>query len=499
MKRHALTVLSGLALVAFAGCEPGGDATLVAEAGPYELTVNETVSMLAGVDQLPNQPQVVQALGDLWVDYTLLADAARRDSTLGSLDLEPLVEQEVEQRLIFQLRDMAIEVDTAITEEQLQQAFREQAPGARVRARHILISFPSDSSQAARDSARALAEDLREQIAGGEDFAELAQEYSQDRGSAAQGGDLGFFGRGQMVPPFEEAAFALEAGELSEVVESPYGFHVIRVEEREDPPLDEVRDRFRQQLQQRRSVQAESIYIAQLQEGSEITPVEEAGDMTRRMAEDPGAELSGRAARRPVVEYSGGAVTLGEVREFMQTRQPQFLQQVGQAPDDVLEEQVLLSLAQRELLVNRALDEGLTVAEETQDSIRQDLRQRFVSLGRDLNLVPLEVPSGENPRQVVRARVDTVLTEILAGTRNVVPLGPVSFVLRRQFGGDVLDSGIDQTVARLDEARAGPGPDTTGGSTPAPAPDAPVQGTEPGTAEPGAPGGSESGAGGDGG
>ena len=73
---------------------------------------------------------------------------------------------------------------------------------------------------------------LRQEIEAGEDFAELAAVVSDDEGSAARGGDLGFFGRGQMVAPFEEAAFALAPGELSEPVQTRYGWHLIKVEER---------------------------------------------------------------------------------------------------------------------------------------------------------------------------------------------------------------------------------------------------------------------------
>ena len=80
--------------------------------------------------------------------------------------------------------------------------------------------------------ARQKAEDLLRRVHAGEDFAELAKEYSEDPGSRAQGGDLGWFGRGQMVKPFEDAAFALKEGEVSGVVESPFGFHIIKVEER---------------------------------------------------------------------------------------------------------------------------------------------------------------------------------------------------------------------------------------------------------------------------
>jgi len=100
------------------------------------------------------------------------------------------------------------------------------------RARHILLRVEQDATDeevaAVEERARALIERLR----AGEEFAVVAQETSEDPGSKENGGDLGFFRRGQMVKAFDEAAFSLEPGTLSEPVRSEYGFHVIRVEER---------------------------------------------------------------------------------------------------------------------------------------------------------------------------------------------------------------------------------------------------------------------------
>jgi len=102
-----------------------------------------------------------------------------------------------------------------------------------VGARHILISFKGANHAApyitrTKEEARYLAVSLRERALGGEDFGELAKENSDDRGSAAAGGDLGRFRREQMVPEFSDAAFALEPGGISEIVESQFGFHIIQ-------------------------------------------------------------------------------------------------------------------------------------------------------------------------------------------------------------------------------------------------------------------------------
>lgn len=100
----------------------------------------------------------------------------------------------------------------------------------RIRASHILLKFSGARrgfSSRPREEAQALAERLKAQIEAGGDFRALAQEHS-DCPSSARGGDLGKFGKGQMVPEFEQAAFALAFTEVSGIVESPFGFHIIQ-------------------------------------------------------------------------------------------------------------------------------------------------------------------------------------------------------------------------------------------------------------------------------
>ena len=93
-------------------------------------------------------------------------------------------------------------------------------------ARHILVETESEAKAA------------RSLIEGGVDFAEVARKYSKDTGSGANGGDLGWFGKGQMVPEFEAAAFSLKIGEVSQPIKSQFGYHIIQLLGREDRPLD---------------------------------------------------------------------------------------------------------------------------------------------------------------------------------------------------------------------------------------------------------------------
>jgi peptidyl-prolyl cis-trans isomerase D len=127
-----------------------------------------------------------------------------------------------------------------------------------VRARHILVKLDPGSDDAAKAKARAEADDLLKQIRAGGDFAALAKTHSKDPGSAPKGGDLGFFPRGRMVPTFDAAAFGLAPGQVSDVVESPFGFHIIKVEEKKPGgvrPFEAVRDQIAKELTSERSLE----------------------------------------------------------------------------------------------------------------------------------------------------------------------------------------------------------------------------------------------------
>lgn len=139
------------------------------------------------------------------------------------------------QMAIEQLFEQEVFAAITVEEQELQDFYEENTmyfeQPEQVSARHIILTTQGASDDAARSAIRQEIEGLRRRIAGGEDFAEVAREHSQD-GSAARGGSLGTFGRGQMVPAFEEVAFSLPVGELSQVVETQFGYHLVEVTER---------------------------------------------------------------------------------------------------------------------------------------------------------------------------------------------------------------------------------------------------------------------------
>ena len=173
-----------------------------------------------------------------------------RAETADSAAVNKMLEGEIEPKL-------------TVSEPEVKKFYDENKPRFRqedsVHASHILIRADEKADAATKAKAKAQADDILKQLKKGAAFADLAKKFSQDPGSAPNGGDLGFFSKGQMVPQFENAAFALQVGQTSAVVESPFGFHIIRVIETKpgrDLPYEEVRaqigDYLKQQVREKK-------------------------------------------------------------------------------------------------------------------------------------------------------------------------------------------------------------------------------------------------------
>lgn len=185
----------------------------------------------------PTEAEFQKAMAEQGVTLTQL----QKQTRMG-LEINKLIETEVAAKIAVGDAEVS-----AFYQENLQRF----AEGESVHASHILISAPAQAEAAEKTKAKTKAQDLLKQLKGGADFAKLAKEQSQDPGTAPGGGDLGFFPKGQMDPAFETAAFTLKDGALSDVVESQFGYHVIKVHERRPArttPLAEVSGQIKEYL-----------------------------------------------------------------------------------------------------------------------------------------------------------------------------------------------------------------------------------------------------------
>ncbi|NLY51756.1 MAG: tetratricopeptide repeat protein [Firmicutes bacterium] len=232
------------------------------------------------LDQLINQQLLFQAAENAKIKVEEAAVNERYQAIQDSYSSKELFEEDLrnagltasslkamlrDSLKIEQLQEEVVK-DVQVSEADIKAAFEE------VNARHILIK-PADDSDGAREAALRQAEELIEELEAGADFAELAKEHSDDPGSGASGGELGWFGRGRMVEPFEKAAFAAAVGEIVGPVESQFGYHIIQVTDRKEAEGDEfeqAKEELRQQLLQEKNRERLNEWFAEVKAAAKI-------------------------------------------------------------------------------------------------------------------------------------------------------------------------------------------------------------------------------------
>jgi peptidyl-prolyl cis-trans isomerase C len=201
--------------------------------------------------QFPSDEAFKQTLAQQKMSEAQLREDARNDMLVSKM-------LDVEIQIAVQPQDVT--------------AFYQQNPdkfqqGERVRASHILIRLPEKTDEKIKGEARTKAAEVLKQVKSGQDFAALAKQHSQDPGSAPNGGDLGYFQQGQMVGAFERVAFDLKPGEVSDLVETPFGFHIIKVADKQAArtvPIDEVRPQIEEFLRNQQREQKTQSFVEAL-------------------------------------------------------------------------------------------------------------------------------------------------------------------------------------------------------------------------------------------
>jgi peptidyl-prolyl cis-trans isomerase C len=219
-------------------------------------TIDEHLAKLKA--RFPSQQEFEKALKQM-----NLTEASLKEKTREGMAIQELITKEVASKVT--ISDAEVEKFYKSHPEFFKQP-------EQVKASHILIKSEDKDDQAKKDAAKKKIEDIQKKVKNGGDFASLAKEYSEGP-SGKQGGDLGFFGRGQMVKPFEDAAFALEPGQVSDIVKTRFGYHLIKVTDKKAAgtvPLKDVKEKIRGYLKQQKVNTALEAYIKKLKEGAKI-------------------------------------------------------------------------------------------------------------------------------------------------------------------------------------------------------------------------------------
>jgi hypothetical protein len=176
-------------------------------------------------------------------------------------------------------------------------------------------------------------------------------------------------------------------------------------------------------------------------------------DIVREIAGAPGGRLAGRGERRPLIEWTGDAVTVGDLRTVMQLESPQLRDQLAGADDEQVTD-FLQSLARRELLIRAAEAEGLRPSRDSLDVLVDDARVQLRQATRMLGLLELDRAPGEDLEVAVARGVEGALADVVSGASQVVPLGIVGFELREGRSVNISDVAVGQVILAVAEIRA---------------------------------------------
>ena len=205
------------------------------EAKNQEITISqdEKNTMLNNkIDSIKKQNQLTEEQ---------LVDALNSKGINSIEEFKKMIWQDNKDEILIQKLQQEVVDGVVITEEEVENYYEENKSKfkrpARVKARHILVTTDDKTDQEAKAKAKEVLNKLKE----GADFATLAKEYSEGP-SAENGGDLGYFSKGQMVPAFEQAAFSLQVDEISEPVKTKFGYHIIKVEDKQEAEIVSLAD-----------------------------------------------------------------------------------------------------------------------------------------------------------------------------------------------------------------------------------------------------------------
>jgi peptidyl-prolyl cis-trans isomerase D len=446
-----ILVLGASTLVACDGLKEALTAhvDVVARAASQELSVTRLGDMLGNSKiGVPVNRDIASLIArDLWVPYQLLGEAAAKGDSLT--DPKAIDEAAVGMIDRAKLQKFMEHVSSTMPSDTGSQSGYESGANDLFAARHILFLFPKDATPAAKDSIRRKAESVRAQVTSA-NFADMAKRYSED-GSKDKGGELGVFPRGMMVKPFGDAVAALKPGEISNVVESEFGYHIIQRN-----TWDQIKGQYAQQAGDRTRQHAESTYIVSAQAAAKVQVKDNAVSVTKAVAKDP---IAHRNDKDVVATWSGGNFTAGGLATILiaDPRAAQLSQQIQQVPDSIVKIYVK-QMAERELLLKRADSAKMGPTPEEYANLHRDFVQAVAMTWQALRIDPKSLAdSAKTPAERERlaaARIEAYLDKVMAGEAQPVPVpAPLQIVLMNKYDYKVNPAGIDRAVERAQKIR----------------------------------------------
>ncbi len=477
MSKRMLVAVSVVGLV---GCADAfrGHQDVVARAAGQELTVDRLATMIGPGKSVPLRREVVDRVAEMWVDYQLLAQTvASGDSLLDSATVDRANWPVIAQLLANRLHDSLIVSQARPTAAQMDSVY---GAGEYRYLYHILLAARQDTTPSVIAAKRRQLEGVLARLRAGARFQDLARQLSEDPGSKPLGGQLGLVGRGALVRPFEDAGFVLGPGELSPVVQTAYGLHIIW-----RPRLAEVRDSFAADLEEIMIGRLDSAFLDSLTNRTAIRVRGSAPAIVRRAAEDLRAA---KTRSRVLATFRGGRLRERDFATWLQAFGQQTRGMVLQAPDSTLIEFVK-SIARNEMLLTGARQNGITLRATDRDSIRtlyrRDLGTMLDGIGISADSLSADSSGRGQDRPALAARhVDAYFAAITntPASRRYYEVPPfLADVLRARARWAIYPAGVERALERARELR---GPEAPPGGPPGmpqmtPAPVRPAPGGPP--------------------
>src|SRR4030042_2091786 len=238
------------------------DKEILAKIGNKKITMTDLNRIIGSQEPeqqkiIENNPQIKQSIRWNIVQGTVVSDIAKKKGFNKKPEIKNQIELMINNFLTAVYLQKEIVEKITINDDKAHAYYKDHPEifktPEKIRVKHILIKVAASASDEEKKKASQKAEEVLIKIKGGEDFSKLASEISDDPGTKEKGGGLDFFSKGTMVPAFEEAAFSLKPGEISGIIETEYGYHIIKMEEKKEAllePYENIKDKVKDQALQ---------------------------------------------------------------------------------------------------------------------------------------------------------------------------------------------------------------------------------------------------------
>ena len=443
------SIITGSMLIV--GCTALSDAfkahsETVAQVQDQELSVDRLAQLFAQGTDIRVGRDVAYELAHHWVNVTAFAKRmAAGDSLLDSALVRNAMWLELMQLNIARFTRDLLSDRRQLSEVAVDSAFR---VGEMRMLAHVLRRVGPETSPAERERQRLTAERIRERLMDGGSW-ESANEQSEDEAAKAANGSLGLVRRGQSVPRFENAAYALRPGGLSEVTETRFGYHIIY-----RPELDEVRDAFAEWLRQDIAARVDSAYGEELLDARRVKVRRNAAATIREVVADPWRSLESTTV---IATFSGGRFTAGEFARWLSYLPDAAVDDLIGAPhSDVAS--FIRRLVLQELLSRQADSAGVQYGDSLYDLVAAQYRFAVESLWNAVGLEPDSLAAAgatlQDRESEAMRRIDRYFDAILARETELQSVPPsLAIQLRDATEWKILPAGIEQALALADELR----------------------------------------------